>query len=464
MFEIALIGLVGAMLICLFDVKKGLLACLLVGFLQDVLRKVVPGEPVSFVLGAAICFTIVFIGLRLRGRPLRARELGAWPSLRIPVEMFVLWVGIETVATFIRTSNLILAGIGIIAYLAPLPAVLVGHYLARDPRAMSRFLAAYIALSTVMASGLYLSSTGYNWKVLHSVGTQMVVYGENRVIPLLSGFFRAPEIAAWHCAAAACVLMVLVTRARPGLKGVLLLATVIPYLCGAMILTGRRKFLAEIAVFLLIYGLLSMKFKCGAKRIVSVAIASGVVIGLGLMVVPDAGEIGFYLGRSASTSGAVVGRLSGVLGSLQWVLAWNGFLGSGAGTGSQGGQHFGADPSIGLAAENGPGKVLAELGVPGLLLVGIVILRLGKYVWNRLGRLRDVGVRRGACGGVALLVANASVFVSAMQVFGDPFILLLLGWFVGFVLASLEPAPTAPPGRVPARLVSAPWKQPELAK
>src|SRR5690606_11640351 len=42
----AALGLCGV-LFCLFDWRRGLLLCIAVGFLQDPLRKIVPGQPVA---------------------------------------------------------------------------------------------------------------------------------------------------------------------------------------------------------------------------------------------------------------------------------------------------------------------------------------------------------------------------------------------------------------------------------
>jgi hypothetical protein len=125
--------------------------------------------------------------------------------------------------------------------------------------------------------------------------------------------------------------------------------------------------------------------------------------------------------------------------SFQYVIAHNGILGSGAGTGSQGVQHFGGQ-STGAAAEGGLAKVLAELGVPGFVLMIWLVISLGRYVWSILRYVTeaeglDTSLRKLALGLVAFLVTNALVYTIAHQVFGDPFVLIVLGLFLGFVMA-----------------------------
>jgi len=124
------------------------------------------------------------------------------------------------------------------------------------------------------------------------------------------------------------------------------------------------------------------------------------------------------------------------------VIARNGILGSGAGTGSQGAQHFGGGSNIvGSAAEGGLGKVLAELGVPGLLLLLWLVISFARYIWSIIlyvTRERDVdpSLAKLVFGLVAFLMTNAFVYTIAHQAYGDPFVLIILGFFLGFVMAT----------------------------
>jgi len=126
------------------------------------------------------------------------------------------------------------------------------------------------------------------------------------------------------------------------------------------------------------------------------------------------------------------------IGMFRWIVLRNGFFGTGAGTGAQGAQHFGGGAQlVGGAAEGGVGKVLAELGVPGLLVLlwlfvvgGRTLLRVARFARRAPSHeaLRIYGL-------VAFLPANAAVFLTAHQVFGDPFVLIVLGLVTGSVLA-----------------------------
>ncbi|MEZ5582505.1 MAG: hypothetical protein R3F37_06910 [Candidatus Competibacteraceae bacterium] len=123
--------------------------------------------------------------------------------------------------------------------------------------------------------------------------------------------------------------------------------------------------------------------------------------------------------------------------SLQWAWYRAGFFGVGVGAGSQGAQHFGGG-AVGGAAEAGLGKVMSELGIPGLLVVIFLIWAFARHFWRNLKLLNQMsfGLSLLLFGLVAFLAANFAVFTSAAQIYGDPFVLLILGSCAGFVLAA----------------------------
>jgi hypothetical protein len=165
--------------------------------------------------------------------------------------------------------------------------------------------------------------------------------------------------------------------------------------------------------------------------------------GIGLFAFTDTGDalgISPYYERGASIGMAEADRYRRFSTRAIWfTIQRNGWLGVGAGTGSQGAQYFGGGPQIvGSAAEGGLGKVVAELGVPGLVIVVFLAVALGRHLW-RLARLagRGGGYRRAryAYGLIAFLFANAVMYAVAHQIYGDPLVLYLIGLVLGMALA-----------------------------
>jgi hypothetical protein len=439
-----------AMAICFANWRTGVFICFVVGFLQDPVRKLMPGEPVfmTALVGAPLAMTV--LGAHLRHVRISFKPIHAWnKALRIPLGLFVLLVLAQTVVGFINTGSAIIAGIGLVAYLAPLPAILLGYQFSRSTRDPIQLLKFYLGGSCLMLSGIYLSYFGYNWISLRSVGEGLMAYlPEFGMLVLYSGFFRSPEIAAWHGAAAVCALIILAMAVRRRSLFKLGAGTLVPLLLGALLLTGRRKFLVEILLFVSSYALLLVwsqrtAMKSAALMRLALVFAVGVAVAsIAYIVMASDGtsaSVRPYYERGVSVQHDVPERVSLMtLQSFQFVIERNGVLGTGAGTGSQGAQHFGGGlRMVGGAAEGGLAKVLAELGVPGLALLFWLAISLARYLWAMILFLRseDADLSKLAFGLLAFLVTNCFVFVVAHQVFGDPFVLIILGFFLGFVMA-----------------------------
>jgi hypothetical protein len=130
------------------------------------------------------------------------------------------------------------------------------------------------------------------------------------------------------------------------------------------------------------------------------------------------------------------------LASIAWGINAGGFFGLGTGVGSQGTQHFsGGSVIAGGAAEGGLGKIVVELGVPGLLLVLIAMALVFRNVRRILDRMAagDRTMLPLYLGMVAICGSNVPMFLGASQIYGDPFVLMLLGSFLGFVLGAARP-------------------------
>ena len=440
-----------AMVLSFVNWRLGVLICLIVGFLQDPLRKLVPGEPVVFTALVAAPLLTTVLGARLRKVRISFRPLHSWSNaLRNPLKWFMVLVLLQSAAAVIKTGNPIVGAIGALSYFAPLPAILLGYQFSRDQRDIEKAIRVYLILGVVMVSSVYLAYAGLNWTVLKQVGQGLFIYSQQRGrLDLYSGFLRTPEIAAWHAAAAICLLLLAAMAIKSNAVLKCAGGALVVGLLGVILLTGRRKFLVEIVLFVSIYFLLLIWFRGTAITSAILAkstlfLACGLVLGsmAYLYVATDqtTTEIRPYYDRGVSVQGDVTKRVEVMtIESFQYVIAHNGILGSGAGTGSQGVQHFGGQ-STGAAAEGGLAKVLAELGVPGFVLMLWLVISLGRYVWSILRYTTeaeglDPSLKKLALGLVAFLVTNAFVYTIAHQVFGDPFVLIVLGLFLGFVMA-----------------------------
>jgi hypothetical protein len=217
----------------------------------------------------------------------------------------------------------------------------------------------------------------------------------------------------------------------------------VPLLLAALVLTGRRKMVAAIVLTAVVQVLIETVRRKGGWR---VAVGAGATLGvlflasnLGFTQEIPAGAEG-YVERSQTLRTDWIDRAQMTVDSLFWTAWASGFLGQGTGMTSQGSQHYIAmDETVLGASETGPSKVMTELGLAGLVLLALI-------AWTLLNQLRRAIDARASepgrrpvweAGLFSLLVANGAVFAIAHQVFGDPFVLLMIGLILGALLVRL---------------------------
>ena len=439
-----LIAVILTLPVCYFYWRAGIFICIAVGFLQDPIRKLVPDEPVYYSVMIVVFVAATLLGVYRSGIRFTFAPIHSWNKvLRLPLNLFIGLVVVQSLMAYFKTNSPIIAGIGLMAYLMPMPAILLGYQFGKNEKNIINFTRVYLIISLIMISGVYLSYFGYEWSVLRSVGEGLYAFSSSGdQLTLHSGFLRSPEIAAWHAGTAICfaILLVLIKQ-RWGivywLSGILIV-----FFGVAILLTGRRKFLMEIFIFVSIYVVLLTWFR---KNALQSAFALIIALVISFLVftyaLPDDFNSGInsYYQRGATVDKDATDRATLMtIDSFQYVIAENGFWGSGAGTGSQGAQHFGGGADlVGGSAEGGLGKVLAELGVPGLALLFWLVVSLLRYMWSIVTHVKSDATVRATLTFwlLSFQAANASVYVIAHQIFGDIFVLVILGFSLGFILA-----------------------------
>jgi hypothetical protein len=143
-----------------------------------------------------------------------------------------------------------------------------------------------------------------------------------------------------------------------------------------------------------------------------------------------------YVARTKSVFGDVPDRFTELgLAPIGWAYNKYGVLGAGLGAGSQGTAQFGATAQG--AAEGGLGKIWLELGAPGFFAVIFLGWALVRHIWQVLNFVSRQSKRlsRISYGLVSFLIANLATFAVATQIYGDIFVLLMIGTALGALLA-----------------------------
>ena len=412
-----------------------------VGFLQEPVRKLMDGQPVTMqlwvvgVFGCTLLLSMSRFGFP-NIQPLAGRSAG---TARV-LTLFIVLTLVQAMHSFIRQGTLMVPMIGLLSYLLPIPALWVSYHYVRSSADIKRFLKLYALAGIAITLSVILSFRGMDDPVFNQVGNApMVVYHELvGVVTLYCGFLRTPEVAAWHAAAAMCAA---VTVAVAYKDRMFRLATPMMVLSGfaVVVLTGRRKALAIIGLYAVLYTaglLLSRRRSARSAAVASVAVGLALIAG-SLVIAPESSESNPYMERSATVFGDAWERFE-QLGMSSVVYAYNtgGFFGLGTGMGAQGTQHVAGVVTQG-SAEGGLGRIMLELGVPGLLLVVLCSVAVAGTVRRCLREAyhHSDQLYKLELGAISFVGANVPVFIGAAQIFGDPFVLIILGMNLGFILA-----------------------------
>ena len=420
--------------------RDGLLLSVLVGFLQDPIRKLTPGQPslyVGLVFIAVACCALVLLDQR-RGLDLEAMLWRA-PQLRRWLPFCAGLIVLQAFNGLLRFQSPLLSLIGVGFYLAPALGLWLGFQVGRDQVLLRRLVQFYLLVSVLYGVSVWLSYSGFDAAVLKEVGPGILIHFRRGFsVQGASGLWRSSEVAAWHLSAAACLAISLAFASeKPATtSGLTVLALVFTLLT---LLTGRRKALVLVVVFGLIYGLLFRRYASPTWRdrlfttiFAAVGLSSATFVLLAGQVLGN--QFSEYLNRANSVGGDIFSRFNelGINASLK-AFELSGLFGFGAGAASQTGVlAFGQSQIVGkhlgYVSEGGGGKIITELGPVGalMMLVAIVLLIQAMRSYLPLLRYLPAATANFLIGLLAFGLANTPFFLAASGVYGDPFVLLLL--------------------------------------
>lgn len=449
MTTILLLILFAGLAICLLseDWKSGLLWTVAIGFCQDPIRKLTPGQPSLMVGLVLIAFLMcAYVVYQERGQLDLRYIFWTSPQLLDLIPLFVVLLIAQAANSFARFGSPSLVAVGFSFYIAPAIAVWMGFHIGRDLSLLRRIIVAYIMLSVIFAFTILLDFRGVDIPLFKEVGTGILITFEGFSKPGASGLWRTSEIASWHLAAAACLSIILTFSDRDVGRQILyiMMAVVFSILS---VTTGRRKSQVLIVAFLGIYLLIFGRQATPASRdriIMSVLGGAGISFSLVSIIFLDllGSNFDLFLNRASTAADGIGGRIQsqGLNALLQGFQVGGGF-GLGLGSGSNlGNFNAGANRSIsglGFVSEGGGGRLVVELGIPGVLLIGWLLIVFFQMLWRNFSLIRflpseDIAL---VSGGLSFGLANIVFFFSAAQLYSDPFILVVLGICIGSFLS-----------------------------
>jgi len=430
-------------LLTLVDWRKGFLVVVVIGVLQDVLRKLTLGAPAYYLIWSMVIYlfvaTVVFFRQALP--PLRTIYLNDH-RVQTGWLIFIFLVVFQLINAFLRWRSPAVPIFGALFYLGPPLAMLVGYGFATSPNRIRQYLNFYALILVPTCLTVYLSASFQDaWPVLRDVGTftgqELIIYDVGVALKSYSGILRAGEISAWHAATAGVFLATLAMTTRGTARRIIIVA-LIALMIGVIVLTGRRKMLMTLSIFFIIQWALMARYKRGMGKQVVLVVLVGTLSSFAFTLLEPASESRLYVQRSTTVFGDATGRLGLSFRLMQSAFNRSSGIGLGAGSAAQGGRYAGIDQSklVGGSSESGLGMFMVELGAAGLLATMWLLFVIGRSLIRNLRRLAalDSQLFFYQAAFLSFLFANLMTFVVATQIYGDYFVLIILGTVAGFVV------------------------------
>ena len=450
MYSLILIAIVVvSVLVALQNWRLGMLLCIIVGVIQDPIRKVTPDTPIYLTLAFVPIYMAMFVNLWTT-YPVLPNFFHHYPRASTIATFLLLALAISSVQTLsYRVDAWQAVLLGLSFYIGWIPALFLGFFfLRRDYRELDGPLTLFGIVTALMLIGTLLEYSGvrFGGQLLGTVALKsqwMKTVNNNQQVPMMSGFYRAPEVMAWHAATLVIVSAYLFVR-RPTWAALWIPQAVWGLTC--VLLGGRRKMVVMALIFVGVFALLSE----GRRRIGTVfyLLLAGVLVFFAASYFVQDG----YLANAESGVADASERAGDhtIMGPL-YLLPKVGLFGFGVGTRTQGTQHLQLDFDV-PGIEGGFEKVLVELGIVGtivmlafvIFLVRIIVLSFRRAWASRMDSTPIAAL-------AAFLIANALAYLVAFQVYGDPYIGFLLGLSGGLLLSAsrlvalqrLQPLPAA---------------------
>lgn len=433
---IPFLGFVGlAALVALGDWRRGWILTVLVGVLQDPVRKMTPGH--SFLISAA-CIAVYAVIVFAHQEKLQSamadfarRFANVWSLL-----------GLVLLALFVAAMNGIVnfgvtewkgPALSLLIYLAPLPAVFIGYLYVDSEKRLDDFLRFYSVLTSVVLVGSLLEYSRVNLSALGMVSQtgDYIRHLPGIQIRMITGFYRAPDIMAWHAATLTSIAIGAVVRAGVSKRSW-------PWMFAAAwgfyncMISGRRKAVYYVAAFAIVF--LWRYFR--SLTVTQFFALAGTALAITWVIhdMQSNEQASVYAKGAVATRAEFMQRFEGgLVGTIQEV----GFLGTGLGSATQGVYHVVSRGPSGGWQEGGLGKLAVEVGVPGLLAFAflgftslLVMLKISGHP-DIPGNAQVVRVTL-----FALVLANAANFLASAQTYSDPLVVLMAAFFGGCTFAS----------------------------
>src|SRR5437868_1979043 len=352
--------------VALTDWRRGWILAIVCGVLQDPARKLTPGMPVMMTSSIMVVYAAILFaaqrGLQEALRDFSRRFTAVWSAFTLLLLFLVIAAANGLINFGIDLWRVPM--LSLVIYLAPVPAILIGYFYIQREEMIFDFLRFYAILTSVALVGGLLEYLRVDSGALGMVAQQgdYIRHLPGVQIRIISGFYRAPDMMAWHAATLTSIAIAMIVRGELGRRTWPWMAAAAWGFFNCMI-SGRRKAIYYVAVFAIV--LLWSYFRRLKPAQIAAFVAATLVLGLVVHRISSNEQSTVYAKGAITSRQEVEQRLEG--GVFETFRQF-GIMGAGLGTATPGAQHFLTGDKSMSWQEGGLGKLAVELGLPGLLV------------------------------------------------------------------------------------------------
>jgi hypothetical protein len=429
------LAIVFCAVISLGNWRAGLYLCLIFDVLRDPVRKTSPGSSVAITIaGASLWMAVAAGAYAARGEGM-LRVARQYP--RIWSAFLILLLGMAPAAIMsvvLYPGGYRLAAVGFVSYTAPFLGMALGYLFLTKPAEVLKLMGFYCLVNGIALSGTLFEFFGYDVPALGGIKMTWLRYETGYTVKLICGFYRSPDVMGLHAAFVAMFGVILALTSRSRVRWLWFSFTIWAATC--LILSGRRKMIAMLLVFVAVYVWLKLR-QTGASALLGM-LAALLAVGGGAYILMQQVDVHEEYVEYAGTTLTKAGERirTNVVGEVIHSAQTTGIFGYGLGTATQG-SHYAGLHGQRVWQEDGASRVFAEVGWLGAILFGIALWQLLRVLFRVLVHLqwrRDIGDLMFGIAGI--VAACAGSFIVSHQAFsGDPAALMLTSFLVGCFLA-----------------------------
>lgn len=420
----------------------GLWFMLVAALLGDPVRKLAEGHPVFISVAFIPIFVIILLKIRAanKGKP---SIFFYFPKFKKPFKWFLIIVTIQALRPIVANPAFLpFVLYGLVQYTGWIVAMMAGFYLIKREEDLIRLAKVYMVTITPFLLTVLPHLWGFQdqWPALKTMeigATGWIYYPKSGgELTLLNGTFRFPEVMGWHAMTAAICALYILFRGNNKILWRMYSSSLFLFATFCALVSGRRKFLVGIALFIIIFLIISMRKN--AKKMIGYIAVLAVLLGIGWHYARQ-GKVDSYVetGKAGFEDASSEYRQR-AFGGIEWALKRDGFFGRGIGATAQGARHVtGSDEMVGRGGiEAGSGKLVSDLGVPGMFILAILTLTFIKSIYAMLSKRSALKINSTTVVFLlSMVLINIISFTLSHQIYADPLIGLLTGFGFGFLTA-----------------------------